>query len=423
MVSNRLNKIERAYFFTAVILFFHLTRNISLMLYACVLGAMYFYTFARYSKKAIRQKLPISAYAFIFTILYIPLISIPNIGAGEYVSSIMRYLVPSLFMLFSCLYQREYSVLLVRRIFQALCIFSALAALSIPFQILFGEVSFFADASSREGVTRYASLMGSLTSFGTCGAICVAILLFSADLLFKNNVKVILISVNLLGLLLSLQKASVINILILILLFFILSEKKASISVSGSFNALIILIMIFIIGYIIYNFTPLGEYIDITKDYTIGEGSSTESDFISRITTSPQRVYDYNKMTPLLLLVGIGFKALAGLMGMPYYPMSHNNYFDLLFSGGIINLITVMFLLLRIVYSAVKIKFRNLTSWDKIYLSSVIMILANMFIGAGTFYHPFTAIIFSIVVFSYDRIKELTPKIEADHKFKSKYIK
>ncbi len=405
MNYNKLSNIERSYLFLSWILFFHIFRNISLIGYATILLLAYAYIYVKYSHSLLNKRIPISSAIFIITLFWVPLVSTFYLPIDEYITALLRYFVPTLFLLLSCLYQNQYTVSLIRQIMRSMCIFSTLAALSLPYQILFGKISFFADSSMRNGSIRYSSLMGSLTTFGTCGAICVAILAFSGNVLFKWNTKTILIILNVLGLCLTLQKAAIINLVIICFMLVLLSRIK--INISSIIKFFIMVVAMLFVSYIVYNYTSLGEYISTSVNYTLGEGNDTENDLISRLWSTPMSVYNKNDMNILSVFLGIGFKALAGTMGLPQYPMNHNNYFDLLFSGGIISLIIVIFLLLKTIISILKKDKNSWTNWDKIYMLSIILILINMFIGAGTFYHPFMAILFSIMAFSYNAVKNI----------------
>lgn len=405
MNYNKLSNMEKFYLFLSWILFFQIFRNTSLIGYAAILLLAYACIYLKYSYSLFNEKIPISSVIFIMTLFLIPIVSILYLPFDEYITALLRYFVPTLFLLFSCLYQNQYTISLIRQIMRSMCIFSTLAVLSLLYQILFGKISFFADSSMRNGSIRYSSLMGSLTTFGTCGAICVAMLVFSNNTLFKLNTKTILIILNVLGLCLTLQKAAIINLVVICFMFVLLSRIK--INISSIVKFFIMAAAMFFVFYIVYNYTPLGEYISTSLNYTLGKGNDTEDDLMSRLWSTPMFVYNKNDMNILSIFIGIGFGALSGTMGLLKHPMSHNNYFDLLFSGGIINLIIVVFLLLKTITSVLKKGKNSWTNWDRIYISSITLILINMLIGAGTFYHPFMAVLFSIMAFSYNAVKDI----------------
>lgn len=277
----------------------------------------------------------------------------------------------------------------------------ALAAVSIPYQIFFGPISFFADSSYREGLVRYSSLAGSLTALGTLGGYSLSILLLGGDVLFKKTNKIILIIVTIIGMLASMQKAAVINIIICMAAYFFISGNNNFLS-----KVINVLSFGFIICtvYFIIKQTELDLYIDSLLNYTFSNQSeATERDLISRIWELPSIVMQYNNIGIISIILGIGFKALAGTIGLPHYPMAHNNYFDLLFSGGIFHLITFFILLINIPKKVVlkKIKKIKLNFIDRSYTLLIFLFLVNMFIGASTFYQPISCIFIFFVVFSY----------------------
>src|SRR5699024_5915513 len=97
-----------------------------------------------------------------------------------------------------------------------------------------------------------------------------------------------------------------------------------------------------------YNHVPFIQYIDKTINYSLKMGEvGVREDLLTRLWMRPHRVIEYNNIGFFKLITGIGFKGLAGTMGMPQYPLAHNNYFDLLFSGGIFHLISFFALFLK----------------------------------------------------------------------------
>ncbi len=115
-------------------------------------------------------------------------------------------------------------------------------------------------------------------------------------------------------------------------------------------------------------------------------------------------VFDY--------FLGIGFPALAGTLGHPQFPMAHNNYFDLVFAGGILHFFSYLLLMLKIPIKVFKkkIKGREIDLIDRIFSISVFLILINMMIGAATFYQPVSTVITFYIVFSYGQLSKSIKK-------------
>jgi hypothetical protein len=341
---------------------------------------------------------------FVFTMLWIPIISLAHMKLSDYFVALPRYAVTMPFFLFLFIY-KEYRELLVRRIFQVVCVFVAISAMSVPFQIFLGPIWFFDDASVRDGLVRYASLGGSLTDLGTLGVFSMSFIAFSGDFLFTPKIKALLLITTVLGMLLSLQKASIINLIIFLVLYILVGSNVKI----GILKRLSFLVAIGFLGYGLYNQisqTVFGTYIGDIYQYTFSNSSlGTKADFLSRLWQRPYEVMVYNNIHFLGVITGIGFSALSGIMGLPNMPMSHNNYFDDLFSGGILHLISYILLLLRRPYNVIRRKINGvqLHHLEQSYAVLVILILINMLVGASTFYQPISSIFIYFTIFSYER--------------------
>ena len=102
----------------------------------------------------------------------------------------------------------------VRLALQTFAVWVAIAGATILMQTMFGEVNWFALPAVRDSSIRYASLAGSLTIFGIVGGFTLPIVFF----FFQRNpwLRSVLFSLVSLGLLLGLQKASIVNLCIFI---------------------------------------------------------------------------------------------------------------------------------------------------------------------------------------------------------------
>lgn len=101
-------------------------------------------------------------------------------------------------------------------------IWGLLASATVPMQILLGPVEWFAEASLRGEYTRYASLLGSLTSLGT---VIGAYLLLSAGLARKSWQIFVLIALALIGAV-SLSKAAIVNVMLGLLVLLWMERRK-----------------------------------------------------------------------------------------------------------------------------------------------------------------------------------------------------
>jgi hypothetical protein len=401
-----MTKLEKAFIFTVIVLMFQITRNISTAFYILVLFMSYcwlYYLFFFGNRRNIMIKKNIIEVFFTLTLIWIPIISLLFTNNSDYITAFARFFVTFPFMLFCFLY-KDYNINLIRKVLRIICLFMAFSSLSIPYQILFGKIPFLADSGFREGLERYSSFAGSLTALGTLGGFSLAILLLSKNLLFSKYIRLVLIFITIVGMIMSLQKAAIINVALCLLIYLFVSRK-------GNFiKRLISLIFMCTILYIIYSYlkdTILGLYIDNLIKYSTSDSSvGTKSDLLDRMWEYPSIVISYNHLNAFNILTGVGFIALSGTLGLPNFPMSHNSYFDLLLSGGAFHLLLYIALLIRIPLNLfIKfIKGNVISNIDEIYSSVVLLIFINMLIGAATFYQPIGAVIIYFIIYSYNRI-------------------
>ncbi|MBT9150540.1 MAG: hypothetical protein DDT40_00712 [candidate division WS2 bacterium] len=346
---------------------------------------------------------------FIFSLIWIPFISLLNMSFNEYFVSLQRFLITFPFIIFCYIY-KGFDWQLTKKFLRLFTIFMTVAGLTIPIQIIFGPISFFAESGFRAELVRYASLAGSLTALGTLGGISLGILLFSEDFLFDRRVRTILIILTILCMLMSLQKAAVVNIIICWIFFFLFYGKNKLHKKVFSF------IIYGLIFYLFYNFTKntyFGSYIDSIISYTFSRNlTAVEADLINRLWEYPSRVIKFHNMNVFDYFLGIGFPALAGTLGNPQFPMAHNNYFDLVFASGILHFFSYLLLMLKIPIKVFKkkIKGREIDLIDRIFSISVFLILINMMIGATTFYQPVSTVITFYIVFSYGQLSKSIKK-------------
>src|SRR5664280_3595650 len=86
--------------------------------------------------------------------------------------------------------------------------------------------------------------------------------------------------------------------------------------------------------------------------------------------------------------------------------MAHDNYFDLLLSGGVLHLVSYLVLMVRIPLKVIHKRLRGMkiSSIDSSYSMVVILFLINMLIGAATFYQPIATVVIFVTICSYDAV-------------------
>lgn len=410
--NNKLNQVQKAFLITTLILLFQIVRNISNVGYIGILFSSYGWLYLTYflgkenSKAKAKFVFRPMRLIFLLSILWIPFISLLNMEMNEFAVALPRYLVTFPYLLFCYIYS-GFNDLMAKKVLRLFVVFNVIASLTIPFQIVFGPIPFFTEPSYREGLVRYTSLAGSLTILGTVAGIALAIVLFSGDYLFKKANRNLIVVVLLLGMLMTLQKAAVANILICYTFYFLFYGE---VRLFKKIVSILFGIVVIIIFFRVFSETQFVSYIERSINYTFsGSSVGVSADMINRIWFLPSRVVTYNNMSFIDYILGIGFPALAGTMGNPQYPMAHNNYFDLLFSGGILHLVSYLYLLLKVPVSLMRKMFKRIkpTNIDRMYSVSIILILINMVIGAATFYQPVTAVIIYFIIFSYDKLKNI----------------
>ena len=318
----------------------------------------------------------------------------------SYLYAYARYFYMFPFLIFLLLSDFKFDQLLT--VFKVYLFFIVLGGLSLFYQSFYGPVYWFPEASEREGLVRFSSLVGSLTSYGIAAGIALPMVLISVK---SNLYKISLLMVLIVSLLYTLQKAAVINILLFAVYFvFFYKFKNKYLICSATF--LFVLLSISIAYY--FDFDYVVKTID--NVFRIREGSG-ESDvhildsIVDRLWSLPSVLYQ--KYGAYGVIFGVGLVAGSGALGFVEYPMSHNGFFDLLFIGGVINLMSFILLISIVVYRlSLFYKSCCLLGNDKANQSSCILfvffqLMINMLFSGVVYFQPYTGIIFfSIVVFS-----------------------
>ena len=398
----KFRKTNEAFLLVCTVLLFQIIRNISLIGYTGILFLSYAVLYLIYfneSKKNFGhiffERVRGAKLMFLVTYFLIPVITLFDID--YFMVAFPRFFVTFPFVLFCfiCPILDENNFRSVKKI---LVIFSTLAAFSLVIQIFTGPISFFADSSIREGLDRYSTLAGSLTVFGTTGAIAILFLLFDKKL-FNNFPRIFNIIAISIGLLASLQKSAIINLVIIFFIAIVLVPKKIKIHLK--FRSIIIFIFLMFslsVFFLLYgerfNNSVIAQYINTTINYTFTNSTTVgvSDDLYSRLFERPLRVISFHNISGSDFLFGIGLKALGGTMGLSFLPMAHNNYFDLLLSGGIIHLTSFLIIVSKSLHNMFFIQKKN----DETI--ALTLLLVNMFIGAGNFYQPqICVILFSLL--------------------------
>lgn len=328
-----------------------------------------------------------------YSLLVIPIISLVRYPEYFTAVSVARFLfvLPLLVLVLVFLSIDRFSKILKSYIW-----FSMLCGASVLYQIKFGAVSWFAEASTRDGLVRYSSLAGSLTILGVSGGLALP---FAFFLIRQNLLKCVVLAALAMGMLLSLQKAAVINLIIFAGLVFWYFLKKGKLG-------FVVLIGILLTGFValLYSLDVSYAVSVVNNVFRTGEASNSYTDYsfsesiLSRLWGLPSVVFDYHG--PYSMIFGVGLAGGAGVFGNEELPMSHNALLDYLFIGGIPYLLIAMVSVGYAVHKCLRYIRQDLANQDlhRACLWFFLIFLANMPFASGMQYQPVLGGIFYAVL-------------------------
>ncbi len=263
-----------------------------------------------------------------YSLLIVPIISLICYPESFTPTSVARFLFVLPLLVLTLTFVRVDRFV---RVLKFYVLFAILCGASVLYQIRFGPVSWFAEASNRDGLVRYSSLAGSLTILGVSGGLALP---FAFFLIKRNWLKFIVLAAIAIGMLLSLQKAAVINLMIFAVLVFWFYLKRGRLSIiillGGLLSGFVALLYSFDVSYavsVVNNVFRVGQANEGYTDYSFSES------ILSRLWGLPSVVLNYHG--PYSLIFGVGIAGGAGVFGNEDLPMSHNAFLDYLFIGGI----------------------------------------------------------------------------------------
>jgi len=264
---------------------------------------------------------------------------------------------------------------------------SLASVFSLIYQYYAGPISWFADPGSTRGINiRYASLHGSLTVSSTSLSIAILCSYF----IQKNSViRFLTISILIIGLILSLQKSSIINVVLIFLLIFLFSENKIR---TLFFIALGSLITIYLFNLLkemnseMFIVSHLNSILYYTLDPASADSIDTNNLSFRLYGGAINIMNEYGWSSPL---TGIGLLGAGASMGIDG-GQAHNTFWDITFMGS-------FFFLMFFIISIIIIFKRNFFVDNKLFkffISLNILFVINCFQGAILFFQPVTSIIF-----------------------------
>lgn len=325
--------------------------------------------------------------------------------------SLPRILITPMVGLISYSYIKTFKDL--RKSINLYLLISLLACLSLPFQMIFGEISWFNNSSFRGGLVRYASLFGNLTAFGIAGGLSLILLLYSN---FNKTLKITLIIIFIFSLIISLQKTGLVNIFLSIIIYSIISKK---LSLLIRYSVFFVFITYLIICISLYFFTDsiLVKYIEsiflntlnvslVNIDGVAKDSFTISENILDRIIKHPLEVFD--EYGYISLFFGMGVLGGGGSLGISG-PQAHNSFFDLLFVGGPMNLFFMIGIIISAFYTTIRILKKCFLTNDQrniinALLSFLILYIINLPFNSGLLFQPNVSVMFWIFVFFLSRI-------------------
>ncbi|WP_179196097.1 hypothetical protein [Pseudomonas aeruginosa] len=284
---------------------------------------------------------------------------------------------------------------------QLISFFFSLAALSFLWQYVFGPIEWFAEASERAGGARFASLVGSLTAYG----VMVGVPALASLFYLKGLARVVCFFLLCLGAMLSLQKAALANIVIVLFFAYWLKLIKKTYLFFTFLLAGLGLSVFFLADFGAGSLETVHRLIVglLTSDSSVSQDVPFFESIFDRVTALPLETLSFYGSE--ILVLGAGVFGGGGVLGYAQYPMAHNGIVELLcIYGFIFGGLAVLLLLLLFVYSVFLLVFRRrktaCTELGFLCSAFIIWFVNYVFSGGGLF-HPVGAALFWLVVFRF----------------------
>lgn len=381
----------------------HILRNVSEVGYLAVYVPVTVYTFIRYFAQSRQGVLADRGRLFdlwLMTGVFGYFVSLSVISPAGAATGLTRFLFASPVFMALALYTKGVRDLVIHM--RTMVVFFGLASLTLPLQFFTGPISWFADASSRAGFDRYASLLGSMTSLG----IIVGSYLILVQVLPGGRKYAWLFVIGL-SALLSLSKAAIANAAIATCLIAYLN-RRSIVRLLGLVIAAVSTIFV-----ILRSVPSISDRLAATLlSFGIGAENSgivnydysVNSSAWDRVTALP--LANLNALgdlhSSLVYAVGGGFgMGNTGLVSAADVtaPMAHNQFVECLSVFGVLGGGVQLVILVVI---AVRLYRRYVRTHERVVLIAQLaygLFLANSVFANGTVYQPASASIFFLSLF------------------------
>lgn len=394
MSKNRTSN-EKYFSLLIWVLMLQSLRNINMAIYTIVLLITYVMLYIKYPVRNLILDKRITLWLILY--LFMPIISlIFGISMVEFITAITRYLalVPLVFWGITHLEMFYNQTSKILRIF---VLVTVLSALLMVYQLIFGRIELFLEVTERVGYSRYSSLLGSPTTYG--GLAPLAYLALSNWNLFNRKWILVFQLFIVIGGILSLSKAFYVNFALCIALSIIFKSRSHNRISARMFikliSGLVGMLVVVITFWSIVSNTIIGDYFNKMIYYTFKDQyNSVNVDLFTRLTELPRQAFQFHNLESIQYIFGIGFKGYSGVLGLPDYPMCHNDYFSLVLAQGVVFLIAMLLLYFSIILKC----FRNKSVHAVFSMNVVFYILVNMFAGQWNYLTTFNMLFFMIII-------------------------
>tara|TARA_B100002019_G_scaffold293416_1_gene320859 strand:- start:1534 stop:2802 length:1269 start_codon:yes stop_codon:yes gene_type:complete len=381
-------------------------RGYSSVYYLVLAIPLFYYLLTRLNSLFFINKNHIAFYLFIYYSFFVILWSFAFELSLSSIGGIPRLLLMPLiaFIFFNFLRTEKDFLIALNVIF--ICIL--VGALSIIYQFFLGPIAWFAESATRGVLTRYSSLLGSLTVFGSVTGFLL-IYIFGP----LNSLRNVFSRASVFGLLciataISLQKIALLILMISSLFLLIYNIKFNGLRIkTGNLVALGLLILSLPLLLLVSPMmqTYISSLLTIVFNFDAGQFSSSLVS-VNDVRTSTltlesiiQRLYGFTLLAyedygNYIFFLGVGMRGGAGVMGMDGIS-AHNGLLELLLMGGPLYLLIALFLYFDVQYNL----YRDITH----KLSATFFILNCIFLvvaifTAGAFFQPSVSILFWLSV-------------------------
>lgn len=275
-----------------------------------------------------------------------------------------------------------------------------IGAASYFLQVVIGPITWFNDDPMERGlVLRYSTTLGSGNIYG----IVVGIALYlAARLDFGRIRKYFLVGLMLSGAIMSMQKASLLNVSLFVL--FLQISMPAGVRLYLAVSILLFISGLVLLAYV-YQDTLLAIYLQEYIYNSIGINVFDNPALVKSTVLDAENVVErflglhleeifeaHNAV--VMFLVGIGATGAGGGMGVDDAPQAHSGFWDLYFMGGIGYLLSFLLLFTVTCTALWKIK----TDIARLLLVSNVIFFVNIFAATIPMFHPIIAYCFWLSV-------------------------